>query len=61
MGAESVISLIGSLGFPIVCCFFLWKFINESLKDFTKTMSENTLMLEKINEKLDVIGRGENG
>lgn len=61
MGAESVISVIGSLGFPIVCCFFLWKFINESLKDFTKTMSENTLMLEKINEKLDIIGRGENG
>lgn len=55
MNPETLISLIGSLGFPIVCCFFLWKFINESLKDFTKTMTENTLMLQKINEKLDLI------
>ena len=55
MNPETLISLIGSLGFPIVCCFFLWKFINESLKDFTKTMTENTLMLQKINEKLDMI------
>ena len=55
MNPETLISLIGSLGFPIVCCFFLWKFINESLKDFTKTMTENTLMLQKINEKLDLL------
>ena len=40
---EIIVSLIGSLGFPIVCCVFLWKYINETMKEFTKTM--NILML----------------
>lgn len=51
---EVIVSLIGSLGFPIVCCFFLWKYINETMKEFTKTMTENTMMLSKLCEKLDV-------
>ena len=51
---EVIVSLIGSLGFPIVCCFFLWKYINETMKEFTKTMSENTMMLAKLCEKLDI-------
>ena len=51
---EVIVSLIGSLGFPIVCCFFLWKYINETMKEFTKTMNENTMMLAKLCDKLDV-------
>lgn len=51
---EMVMSLIGSLGFPIVCCFFLWKYINETMKSFTETMNENTKMLHRICDKLDM-------
>lgn len=52
---ETLMSLIGSLGFPIVCCFFLWKYINETMKSFTETMNENTKMLTRICDKLDLL------
>lgn len=26
---ETAVSLISSVGFPIVCCFFLWRYINK--------------------------------
>lgn len=51
---EIVTSMIGSIGFPIVCCIFLWKYINTTMKEFTNTMNENTKMLTKICERLDV-------
>lgn len=50
---ETAASLVSTVGFPIVCCFFMWKFINSTLKDFTKTMNENTKMISKLCEKLE--------
>ena len=49
-----ITNLIGSLGFPIVSCFFLWKFINETMKEFTRSITENTKTLNKLCDKLDV-------
>ena len=49
---NTVASFIGSIGFPIVCCIFLWKYINETMKNFTENMSENTKMLTRIYERL---------
>ena len=49
-------TLVGSIGFPIVCCIFLWKYINETMKSFTENMSENTKMLTRIYERLDQKG-----
>ena len=54
---EQVVSLISSVGFPIVCDMFLWKYVNSTLKEFTQTMHENTQMLQKVYEKLDAIDR----
>jgi len=54
---EQVVSLISSVGFPIVCVMFLWKYVNSTMKEFIQTMSENTRMLEKVYEKLDALGR----
>lgn len=54
---DTVVSLISSVGFPIVCVIFLWRYVNSTLKEFTQTMSENTRMLEKVYEKLDAIDR----
>lgn len=54
---EQVVSLISSVGFPIVCVMFLWKYVNSTLKEFTQTMHENTQMLQKVYEKLDAIDR----
>lgn len=51
---ETFVTLIGTLGFPIVCCVFMWKYINTTMKDFTKTIEENTKMLNKLCDRLDV-------
>lgn len=49
---ETAVQLIGSLGFPIVCCIFMWKYINTTMKDFTKTMEENNKLLNLLCERL---------
>lgn len=53
MEVESIVSLISTVGFPIVCCIFMWRYINTTLKDFTATMTENTKMIAKLCEKLE--------
>lgn len=52
---ENIATLIGSLGFPIVACVFLWKFISTTLQEFTKAMNSNTKMLEKVSDSIDRI------
>lgn len=56
---NTISTLVGSIGFPIVSCIFLWKYINETMKSFTETMNENTKMLTKLCEKFDNV-RGKN-
>lgn len=51
---QDLVSVISSLGFPIVCCFFLWKYINTTMIDFTQVIRENTTMLGKICDRLDM-------
>lgn len=57
---ETVVSLISSVGFPIVCVIFLWRYVNSTLKEFTTTMHENTMMLQKVYDKLDTLDGGKN-
>lgn len=54
---EHIATLIGSYGFPIVACIFLWKFISTTLQEFTKAMNNNTKMLEKVSDSIDKIAR----
>ena len=54
---ETITTLIGSLGFPIVACVFLWKFISTTLQEFTKAMNNNTKMLEKVSDSIDKIAK----
>lgn len=58
MELETVVSLISSVGFPIVCCFFMWRYINTTLKDFTSTMNENTKMIAKLCDRLEQTCKG---
>lgn len=53
MEMEGIVSMISSIGFPIVACIFMWKFIGGTLQDFTKTVEENTRMLQKLCDRLD--------
>lgn len=50
-----IVSLISSLGFPVVCCGFMWKYINSMMHDFNENIQENTKMLTRIYEKLDIM------
>lgn len=51
---ETIVTLVGSLGFPIVACCFMWRFINETMREFRTAMDKNTQMLSKICDKLDM-------
>ena len=54
---NTISTLVGPIGFPIVSCIFLWKYINETMKSFTETMNKNTKMLTKLCEKFDNVRR----
>lgn len=46
MDANTIVTLVGSLGFPIVCCFALFWFI-------TKLTSQHKEEIEKLREAID--------
>lgn len=61
-----LVSLVGSLGFPIVCCYFMWKYINTTLKDFTEMLNKNNESISELCGKIDaiiisVLGGGKDG
>lgn len=51
---NTIITFIGSLGFPIVACIFLWKFINGTLDSFRQALQQNTAMLAQVCDRLDM-------
>ncbi len=50
---QTISQVIGSLGFPIAACIYMWKYINTTLANFTDVMNRNTNVLIKLCEKLD--------
>ena len=51
---QGIISAISSLGFPIVCVIYMWKYINT-------TQKELTLAINKLCDKIDDIGKETKG
>ena len=67
MDANTIIHLVGSLGFPIVCCIGLGYFIIKELSEIRKSHREeidqlrtclenNTIAITKLIDKLDKEG-----
>ena len=61
MDIAAITQAITTLGFPIVCVFFLWRSIQDTMKnqqEETKRLREilekNTLILTKLMERLKV-------
>lgn len=48
MDVNTISTLIGSLGFPIICCCGMAYYINTTMKEFTKTMRDNTVAMERL-------------
>lgn len=68
MSYQDIMTLVGSVGFPIVACVGLGYFIVKQLSDMTKTHKEeidqlrtclenNTLAIQRLIDKLDKEGK----
>ena len=48
MDMSSIVTLVGSLGFPIVaCCGMAW-FIATTFRDFNNLMTKNNVLTEEL-------------
>lgn len=76
MSPDAISSLVGSLGFPIVCCGALFWYQNKTMKEFadkveqslknlSKSINDNTDATTKLVTTVEVLtkigGEGKNG
>lgn len=60
MDYNSIVTLVGSLGFPIVACIALFWMMNTTMKEFKETVAENTkAMTELVTTVKAISGRGD--
>lgn len=52
MDVNDIITLIGSLGFPIVACVGMFYLYNRTLKDFTSTLNGIASEIKELREEL---------
>lgn len=57
---NAITNAISTIGFPIACVVFLWKYINTTMREFTDAINANTQMLTRISAKLDALDGGDN-
>ena len=60
MDYNSIVALVGSLGFPIVACIGLFWMINTTMKDFKETVAENTKAMAELTTIVKAIYNGSN-
>lgn len=52
MDVNDIVTLIGSLGFPIVACVGMFYLYNRTLKDFTSTLDNIADEIKELREEL---------
>ena len=52
MDVNDIVTLIGSLGFPIVACVGMFYLYNRTLKDFTSTLNDIASEIRELREEL---------
>lgn len=52
MDVNDIVTLIGSLGFPIVACVGMFYLYNRTLKDFTSTLNNIVSEIKELREEL---------
>ena len=64
MDVGTITSLIGSLGFPIVCCIAMFSMLNkerdahkEEMDKLNQTINNNTLALQALADRMDSSGK----
>ena len=60
MDYNTIVTLVGSLGFPIVACIALFWMMNTTMKEFKETVAENTnAMTELVTTVKAISDRGD--
>lgn len=52
MNVNDIVTLIGSLGFPIVACVGMFYLYNRTLKNFTSTLDDIASEIKELREEL---------
>ena len=52
-GLQTVLTAIGSYGFPIIACGALFWMINKALKELTAAVNNNTAALNIMTERMN--------
>ena len=52
MDVNDIVTLIGSLGVPIVACVGMFYLYNRTLKDFTSTLNDIASEIKELREEL---------
>lgn len=61
MNVNDIVTLIGSLGFPIVACVGMFYLYNRTLKDFTATLEDIVTQIKELREDIrDLVSGGKN-
>lgn len=61
MNVNDIVTLIGSLGFPIVACVGMFYLYNSTLKDFTATLGDIVTQIKELREDIrELVSGGKN-
>lgn len=61
MNVNDIVTLIGSLGFPIVACVGMFYLYNRTLKDFTATLGDIVTQIKELREDIrELVSGGRN-
>lgn len=61
MNVNDIVTLIGSLGFPIVACVGMFYLYNRTLKDFTSTLNDIVIQIKELREDIkELVSGGKN-
>lgn len=52
MDANAIVTIIGSLGFPIVACVGMFYLYDRTLKDFTSTLNDIASEIKELREEM---------
>lgn len=58
MNVNDIVTLIGSLGFPVVACVGMFYLYNRTLKDFTATLGDIVTQIKELREDIKELVRG---
>jgi hypothetical protein len=59
MNVNDIVTLIGSLGFPIVACVGMFYLYNRTLKDFTSTLNDIVTQIKELREDIRELVNGD--